>query len=104
MKNEKRQWCLIYFVCKHIEEDCSSRGELTDVVKYAGVCRIPCVVPSAGAHTPKSKGVFTPADRLLCSETGIKIVTMLLFILGAVRFHTTMFLNGPKLLIQVTCE
>ncbi len=29
---------MIYFVCK--EEDCSSRGELTDVIKYAAVCRI----------------------------------------------------------------
>ncbi len=28
------------------------------------------------------KGAFTPVDRLLCSETGIKIITMLLFILG----------------------
>ncbi len=31
---------MIYFVCKYSEEDCSSRGELTDVIKYAGVCRI----------------------------------------------------------------
>ncbi len=51
-----------------------------------------------------SKGVFTPVDRLLCSETGIKTNTMLPFILGAVRFYTAKFLNGPKLLIQVTCE
>ncbi len=43
------------------------------------------------------KGVFTPVDRLLYSETGIKIITMLLFILGAVCFHTAKFLNGPKL-------
>ncbi len=41
--------------------------------------------------------VFTPVDRLLYSETGIKIITMLLFILGAVCFHTAKFLNGPKL-------
>ncbi len=46
----------------------------------------------------------TPVDRLLCSETGIQIITMLLFILGAVHFHTAKFLNRPKLLIQVTCE
>ncbi len=39
-ENEKRQWCLIYFVCKYSEEDCSSRGEVTDVIKYAAVCRI----------------------------------------------------------------
>ncbi len=39
-ENEKRQWCLIYFVCKYSEEDCSSRGELTDVIKYATLCRI----------------------------------------------------------------
>ncbi len=39
------------------------------------------------------KGAFTPVDRLLCSETGIKIITMLLFILGVVRFHTAKFLN-----------
>ncbi len=52
----------------------------------------------------RTKGVFTPVDRLLCSETGIKIITILLFILGAVRFYTAKFLNGPKLLIQVTCE
>ncbi len=51
-----------------------------------------------------SKGVFTLVDRLLCSESGIKIIKMLLFILGVVRFHTAKFLNGPKLLIQVTCE
>ncbi len=45
----------------------------------------------------ESKGVFTPVDRLLYSETGIQIITMLLFILGAVCFHTAKFLNGPKL-------
>ncbi len=39
-ENEKRQWCLIYFICKYSEEDCSNRGELTDVIKYAAVCRI----------------------------------------------------------------
>ncbi len=27
-EKEKRQWCLIYFICKYSEEDCSSRGEL----------------------------------------------------------------------------
>ncbi len=31
---------MIYFVCKYSEEDCSSRGELTDVIKHAAVCRI----------------------------------------------------------------
>ncbi len=36
----KRQWCLIYFVCEYSEEDCNSQGELTDVIKYAAVCRI----------------------------------------------------------------
>ncbi len=35
-----RLLCLIYFVCKYSEEDCSTRGELTDVIKYAAVCRI----------------------------------------------------------------
>ncbi len=30
----------IYFVCKYSEEDCSSQGELTDVIKYAALCRI----------------------------------------------------------------
>ncbi len=44
-----------------------------------------------------SQGVFTHVDRLLYSETGIKIITMLLFILGAVCFQTAKFLNGPKL-------
>ncbi len=39
-ENEKRPWCLIYLVCKYSEEDCRSRGELTDVIKYAAVCRI----------------------------------------------------------------
>ncbi len=39
-ENEKRQWCLRYFVCKYSEEDCGSRGELTDVIKYAALCRI----------------------------------------------------------------
>ncbi len=39
-ENEKRRWCLRYFVCKYSEEDCSSRGELTDVIKYAALCRI----------------------------------------------------------------
>ncbi len=33
------------------------------------------------------KGVFTPVDRSLCSETGIQIITMPLFICGAVHFH-----------------
>ncbi len=31
---------MIYFFCKYSEEDCSSQGELTDVIKYAAVCRI----------------------------------------------------------------
>ncbi len=31
---------MIYFVCKYREEHCSSRGELTDVIEYAAVCRI----------------------------------------------------------------
>ncbi len=31
---------MIYFVCKYNEEDCSSRVEMTDVIKYAAVCRI----------------------------------------------------------------
>ncbi len=39
-ENEKRQWCLIYFVCNYSEQDCSSRCELTDVIKYTAVCRI----------------------------------------------------------------
>ncbi len=39
-ENQKRQWGLIYVVCKYSEEDCSSRGELTDVIKYAAVCSI----------------------------------------------------------------
>ncbi len=45
-ENEKRQWCLIYFVCKYSEEDCSSQGELTDVIKYAALCRITGLVSS----------------------------------------------------------
>ncbi len=36
----KKAWGLIDFVCKYNEEDCSSRGELTDVIKYAALCRI----------------------------------------------------------------
>ncbi len=51
------------------------------------------------------KGVFTPVDRLLCSETGIKIITMLLFILGVVRFHTvskrTKIVNTSR--VRVNC-
>ncbi len=39
-KWKRKEWCLICFVCKYSEEDCSSRGELTDVIKYAAVCRI----------------------------------------------------------------
>ncbi len=31
---------MLYFVCKYSEEDCSSQGELTDVIKYAALCRI----------------------------------------------------------------
>ncbi len=32
---------MIYFVCKYSEEDCSSRGELTDVVVHCcSICRI----------------------------------------------------------------
>ncbi len=31
---------MIYFICKYSEEDCSSRGELTDFIKYAALCRI----------------------------------------------------------------
>ncbi len=31
---------MIYFICKYSEEDCSSRGELTDVIKHAAICRI----------------------------------------------------------------
>ncbi len=40
----------LYFICKYSEEDCSSRGELADVIKYYRTC----VVPSEGAHTPES--------------------------------------------------
>ncbi len=40
LNENKKQWCLIYLVCKYSEGDCSSRGELTDVIKYAAVCRI----------------------------------------------------------------
>ncbi len=43
----KRQWCLIYLVRKYSEEDCRSRGELTDVIKYRT-----CVVPTAGFTLP----------------------------------------------------
>ncbi len=31
---------MIYFICKCNEEDCNSRGELTDVIKYTALCRI----------------------------------------------------------------
>ncbi len=31
---------MIYLACKYSEEDCSSRGELTDVIKYIALCRI----------------------------------------------------------------
>ncbi len=36
----KRRGSDIYLACKYSEEDCSSRGELTDVIKYAALCRI----------------------------------------------------------------
>ncbi len=58
-ENEKRQWCLIYFICKYSEEDCSSRGELTDVIKYADVC----VVQSVGFTLPSlTREVRTTED------------------------------------------
>ncbi len=38
---------MTYFVCKYSEEDCSSRGELTDVIKYAAICRITGVLPNS---------------------------------------------------------
>ncbi len=44
---------------------------------------------------------FTPVDRLLCSETGITIITILLFFLGAVRFYLAKFLKFPK--FSITC-
>ncbi len=44
---------------------------------------------------------FTPVDRLLCSETGIQMITILLFFLGAVRFHLAKFLKFPK--FSITC-
>ncbi len=49
-ENEKRQWCLIYLAGKYSEEvHCSSKCQLTDVIKYAALCRITgLVVPSAG--------------------------------------------------------
>ncbi len=31
---------MIYFISKYSEEDCSSRGKLTDVIKYTALCRI----------------------------------------------------------------
>ncbi len=38
------------------------------------------------------KGAFTSVDLFICSKTGITItITMLLFILGEVRFHTAKF-------------
>ncbi len=36
---QKEAPCLIYFVCKYSKEDCSSQGELTDVM-YSAVCTI----------------------------------------------------------------
>ncbi len=37
------------------------------------------------------KGAFTSVGQFICSKTGITIITMLLFILGEVRFHTAKF-------------
>lgn len=42
------------------------------------------------------QGILRPVDHLLCSETGIKIVTMLHFFLSFVGFHKAAFLNWPK--------
>ncbi len=56
-ENEKRQWRLIYFINKYSEEDCSSRGELTDVIKYAAVpfAELPDLRRSIHViHTPES--------------------------------------------------
>ncbi len=75
---------------------------LVDLRRFSSTVLVVTMVLGYGPQV--YKGVFTPVDRLLCSETGIKIITMLLFILGVVRFHTAKFLNGPKLLIQVACE
>ncbi len=36
---------MIHFICRYSKEDCSSRGELTDVIKYAAVCRITRLAP-----------------------------------------------------------
>ncbi len=46
-------------------------------------------------HTCRSTALFRNRDY---------IIIVLLFILGAVCFHTAKFLNGPNLLIQVTRE
>ncbi len=41
-------------------------------------------------------GAFRPVDRLLCSETGIKLVTLLHFLLGSVHFHTATLQSVPN--------
>ncbi len=40
MKRGSGVWYHISSYCKYSEENCSSRGELTDVIKYAALCRI----------------------------------------------------------------
>ncbi len=37
MKRGNAVWYLISSYCKYSEENCSSQGELTDVIKYAAV-------------------------------------------------------------------
>ncbi len=51
------------FCCKYSEEDCSSRGELTDIKLLFHLQNYrTCVVPSAGVHTPESREVRTTED------------------------------------------
>ncbi len=45
----KRKEAVVYHIssyCKYSEENCSSQGELTDVIKYAALCRITRLVSS----------------------------------------------------------
>ncbi len=45
MKRGSGVWYISSY-CKYSEENCSSQGELTDVIKYAAVCRITGLVSS----------------------------------------------------------
>lgn len=73
----------------------STESQFMGLFPTTKICSL-CVTYPHCVNACKTKGVFTPIDRLFCSETGTSFVTMLHFLLGTARFHRATFQSGPK--------